>query len=355
MPLIVLLAALVAIIVAFLQMLRISSGSGASSELDLLTSVNVVSVGMILLFVIEHVASIASLVLLAYLTIALSNAERVRKNWVSVSARTGTISKPELTRPEAAPAGSEVLPVPRSLASPPAASRYVVSSAPVACHDVRTPYDERRGDQPEGPSPIPAPAAAIPPLAAAGLAAAIAAPASPGPTLPPLVPPAQRADRQATSGSAIPARAPQDIPGVPRGWKPVELTSPANAPVAAKRVINPSSSGLPMYKRPEVDAAPNPPDVPWWARKDEPAPADPAPSAPKPARKKTGTKPAKAKTSSSKSVPAEPAVSGASAKATAATGATASAKAGSGRGAASTVASEADPGPDSPRDWPEGI
>jgi len=149
-PLVVVVGAIVMVISAFIQMTRTTTGSPPASELNFASSLTTLSAVLILIVMVEVVANVIALALLARLTVSLSNSQKVRRNWVVTSA-----GWPSGVPPVGFPAA-----VVASAANPPAgpAPRPPV----IPAQPVTEPPPPSPSEQPV-PAPVPATAPATPP------------------------------------------------------------------------------------------------------------------------------------------------------------------------------------------------
>ena len=226
-PLVVVVAAIIVVIAAFIQMTRTTTGSPPASELSFASSLTTLSAALILIVMVEVVANIIALALLARLTLSLSHSQKVRRSWVVASA-----GRPSDVPPMGFPAA-----VPAPAANPPAglATRPpVVPAQPAA-----------------GPTPLTAPPQ--PPPAPAF----VQAPAPGAPAAEPKTPLWLRTQAEfAGDYSSTPEAEPEREPAA---QEPTEPTSPPESP---RPVLRPSSSSLSRYGTPQPPETIAPPQAP---------------------------------------------------------------------------------------------
>jgi hypothetical protein len=109
-PLVVLLGSIVILVSAVVQQMRMITGSTPAAELDFMSSIRTLAVLLILLALIESIANMIALALLARLTASLSGSQRTRRRWMTWSAGWSQGRPPSGQRPPSgyrppAPAG----------------------------------------------------------------------------------------------------------------------------------------------------------------------------------------------------------------------------------------------------------
>ena len=110
MPVVLIVGAYVIVVAQIIQMMREVSGSAPASELGFVGSFNTLAVVVVLLAMVEVVANIIALLLLARITASLSVSQKIRRNWVVQNAdRRYGAAVPSAT-PAAAPAATMTLP-----------------------------------------------------------------------------------------------------------------------------------------------------------------------------------------------------------------------------------------------------
>jgi hypothetical protein len=126
-PLVVLVGSIVIVVSFVVQQMRMATGSPPAVELDFMSSVRTLAVLLILLALVESVANMIALGLLARLTASLAGNQKARRRWVLWSAGWSQGRSPSGQRP---PSGYEPQGAP--VGSPPPVSPPPVSPPPPA-------------------------------------------------------------------------------------------------------------------------------------------------------------------------------------------------------------------------------
>jgi hypothetical protein len=275
-PLVVVVGAIVMVVASFIQMTREAFGTAPASELNYLSSFYTLAALLVLLVVAEVVANIIALLLLARITLSLSDSQRARRQWVVQSAgRDGTLAGHAVgvTAPATYPAAGSAARSPWTPPPPEAPDSARQWKAQEPAQPILEPASavQEPGPDTEEPAPVVQETAAVPPrprwiTVQAQVAGEVAGedtaadatvewePFEP-PRLPELAqtepPPAERPPAAPEPGESPPA--PPEPLGPPQDQAPAE---------SAKPVLRPSSTTLTRYRVPNLPSLPDQPASP---------------------------------------------------------------------------------------------
>lgn len=262
-PVVVIGGGFIIVVAQIIQMMREASGSAPASELTFIGSLTTMSAVLVLLLMAEVVANTIALVLLARVTLSLSDSEKVRRKWVVQSA-----GWPSGVFPNGYPAAAFAPATASAPTAGPAMLKYPIP--PAQTHVVTFPVSSATSTATFSGQPQ------TPPMPATEPPADISQPNVPAPIAP--VQQARWIRAQAEFAGVDPSPAPPDEP-----------PSSAEPPP----VLRPSSSKLTRYGSPRPqDTAPPSLSNPAEAPDTPPLAAPPAPAAPPAESPATGPAPA---------------------------------------------------------------